>query len=116
MYSPFHWLIVVALLGYVWLLVKLAKAQALSNPIAPIQRSRLMIKTVAAWLCTAVFGLWTLGMVATSTTRPSAAPGDVSGHITDLVLDLGAPLLFALSIRWTRSLMRVWKASKVAQP
>jgi hypothetical protein len=114
--SPYHWLIVAALLAYIWLLFKLAKPKSITNPVAPNQSSRIRLtaQTVAAWLCAIIFGFWTLVLIGTSAIRPSAVPGDVSGHITDLVFDFGVPLLFALSVRWTRSMMHTWKASKVA--
>jgi hypothetical protein len=116
--SPYHWLIVAALLAYIWLLFKIAKPKSVSNPVAPIQssRSRLTVQTVVAWLCAIILGVWTLGLVATSAIRPHASPGDASGQITDLVFELGVPLLFALSIRWTRSVMRTRKVSRMAQP
>src|ERR1700682_6505044 len=117
-FSPYHWLVVAALLVYVWLLIKISKPKAVANSVFRSENphSRLTVRTIIAWLCVLIFGLWTFLMVVTSATRSSAAPGDTSGRIADLVFDLGVPLLFALSVRWTRSLMRTWKALRMAQP
>src|ERR1700730_4673174 len=116
--SPYHWLVVAAWMVYVWLLIKISKPKAVANPVfrTNTTRSRLTVQTTIAWLCALIFGLWTFLMVVTSATRPSAAPGDTSGHIADLVFDLGVPLLFALSVRWTRNVMRTWKALRMGQP
>lgn len=114
--SPYYLLIVAGLLTYLWLLVRIAKPKGVANPVIPAQRARLILQTVGAWLCAIIFGVWTFALVATSAIRPHASKGDISGQITDLVFELGVPLLFALSIRWTRIVMRTWKAFGLAHP
>lgn len=108
-YSTYHWLIVVGLLIYLWLLVKVAKPRPITQRIE-VSRGRLWSQTIVAWLCTLVFGVITFGLVISSPVRRSATPGDTAGRLGELTAQLGLPLFFALSVRWTRSLMRKWKA------
>ena len=55
---------------------------------------------------------------ATRQQRPqNESPANLENSIAYLggllLADLGVPLLFALSVRWTRSVMRKWKALRL---
>ena len=114
------WLIVAALFGYVWLLVKLAKPKAITKA-TKISKASLITQTVFAWLCTLWFGIKTLGMLSSnsylqrelifpSPRNPPPDPASVAGMWTAYVL---IPVSFALSVRWARSVMRKWRALKL---
>jgi hypothetical protein len=122
-FSALHWLIVAALLGYLWLLVKIAKPSPIATPVKD-SKPWLRAQTVIAWVCVVLFGFLTLAMVAGNANRQQRPrnpnPGDAIGSagylVGMLVGDLVVPLLFALSVRWTRTVMRKWKALKVLPP
>ncbi len=118
--SSLFWLIVAALFAYVWLLVKLAKPKAITEP-TKTSKASLITQTVFAWPCSLFFGYKTLGMLAANSSLqhellypnpgnpPRSAPfvaGMWFGYFS-------IPLLFALSVRWIRSVMRKWKALKL---
>ncbi len=105
--SGLLWLIIAALFGYVWLPVKLAKPKAIAEPTG-ISKASLIIQTIFAWPCALFFGYKTLGMLAPNSNlqRELLNPAGMRfGYFT-------TPLLFALSVRWTRSAMHKWKALK----
>jgi hypothetical protein len=118
--SGLFWLIVAAFFGYVWLLVKLAKPKAITEQ-AKISKASLITQSVLAWLCALFFGLKTLAILAPNSNvqrellnpnpgnPPYSAPF-VAGMWSAF---FGIPLLFALSVRWTRSVMRKWKALRL---
>ena len=60
-------LVVAALFGYVWLLVKLAKPKAIAEPTR-ISKASLITQTIFAWPCALFFGYKTLGMLAPNST------------------------------------------------
>lgn len=104
-YSSLHWLVVTALLGYVWVLVKVAKP-TITKPIA-ISKASLWIQTIFAWLFTVLFGLLTLGVLLGNATRQGQRSFTSGNEFLGwLISVLGIPLLFALALRWSRSLMR----------
>jgi hypothetical protein len=118
-YTPFHWLIVAALLAYLWLLVKVAKPGPITKQIKD-SKPWLTTQTVVSWLCSFLFGLLTLAMLGANANRQrpqNTNPGDLAtgvGYLVGLLIaDLGVPLLFALSVRWTRIVMSKWKTLKV---
>ncbi len=115
----FPWLIVAALFGYMWLLVKIAKPKPIVKPIK-YSKAWLIAQTALAWPLALFFGYKTLGMLAPNSNLqrqfispnrgnpPYSAPfvaGMWFGYFS-------IPLLFALGVRWTRSAMRKWKALK----
>ena len=120
-YSIYHWVIVVLLLVYLWFLVKISKPKPVIAPVTA-SRASLWVQTVASWLCSLVFGLLTLAMLGANANRQrqQPEPRDVAssaGYLVGLLIaDLGVPLALALSIRWTRSTMRKWKALKAPPP
>lgn len=100
-----HTLTVVALLGYLWLLVKVAKPKSF-KPIT-VSRASLWTQTIFAWIFTLIFGLLTLGVVIGNATKEGRKPFTSSTeYVGWLISVLGIPLLFALALRWSRSLMR----------
>lgn len=118
--SSLFWLIVAALCGYIWLLVKLAKPKAITKP-TEISKASLITQTVFAWPCALFFGYKTLAMLAPNSNLqhellypnpgnpPRSAPfvaGMWFGYFS-------ITLLFALGVRWTRSVMRKWKALRL---
>ena len=114
------WLIVGALFGYVWLLVKLAKPKAITEP-TKISKAWLIAQTVIALPCALFFGFKTLAMLAPNSNLqrellnpnpgnpPYSAPF-VAGMWTAY---FSIPLLFTLGVRWTRSVMRKWKVLRL---
>jgi hypothetical protein len=118
-YSLFHWLIVAALLVYLWLLVKVAKPRPIAKPVKD-SKAWLITQTFISWLCSFLFGFLTfgvMGMQSANKRSQNPNPGDPPsslGYLVGLLIAyLGVPLLFALSVRWTRSVMRKWKALKL---
>jgi hypothetical protein len=119
--SGLFWLIVAALFGYIWLLVMLAKPKAITEQIK-ISKVSLIVQTVIAWPCSVFFGYKTLGMLAPNSnvqrellTRSPGNPLHSAAFVAGMWFGFfTTPLLFALSVRWTRSVMRKWKASKLA--
>ena len=117
--SWFLWLIVAGLFGYLWLLVKLAKPKAISEP-AKISKAWLITQTVLAYPFALFFGYKTLGMLAPNSNLQRAFINPNPGNPTYSAAFLAGvwfgyfsiPFLFALGVRWTRSVMRKWKALK----
>ena len=114
------WLIIATLFGYVWLLVKLAKPKAIAEATR-IPKASLITQTIFAWLCASFFGYKTLGMLAPNSNlqrellnpnlrNPPYSAAFVAGMWFGC---FSIPLLFALSVRWTRSVMRKWKAFRL---
>jgi len=118
--SSLFWLIVAALFGYVWLLVKLAKPKAITNSTQSSKAS-LLTQTVFAWLCALFFGYKTLGMLAPNSKlqrellnpNPGNPPYSAAFVAGMWFGYFSLPVLFALSVRWTRSVMRKSKALKL---
>jgi hypothetical protein len=117
-YSMFHWLTVAALLGYLWLLVKIAKPAPTAKPVKD-SKAWLITQTVLAWPCAFLLGFLTLGMLGMQAQRqrpqnPNLGDSGSIGYLVGLLISiLGVPLLFALSVRWTRSVMRKWRALRL---
>jgi hypothetical protein len=117
--SSLFWLIVAALFGYVWLLVKLAKPKAITKP-TKISKPTLITQTVFAWLFALLFGFKTLSILVGNALWQhfqNPNPGNPP-HSAPFVAGvwfgyLATPFLFALSVRWTRSVMRKWKMLKL---
>jgi hypothetical protein len=110
-YSLFHWLIVAALLAYLWSLVKIAKPKPIAKPIKE-SKAWLITQTLISWLCCFLFGFLTgmLGMTANRLQRPqNPNPSDLASSVGSLV----GLFLFALSVRWTRSVMGKWRALRL---
>jgi hypothetical protein len=124
-------LIVAALLGYVWLLVKIAKPRPITQPVTE-SKVWLVTQIVIAWLCVSLsvvlfatvkwlgFGFLTLLTLGAKSSRQpfqSSNPGDtvigVGYFLAWLFVALGVPLLVAISVRWTRKVLRKWKALRL---
>ena len=106
-FSVYHWLFVVAILGYLGLLVRIAKPRPTTTPVKD-SKTWLRVQTVIARLCVLFFGVLTLMMVAGTATRQE--PQDVGdptyarGYFLGMLIgDFVVLLLFALSVRWKRS-------------
>jgi hypothetical protein len=121
-FSVFHWLIVALLLGYVWLLVKIARPRPITTPVTD-SAAWLRTQTVLSWFCTIIFGFLKLAMLALNANRQQGSesthhPKDLAGAIGFMVgylfSVLGLPLFFALSVRWKRSVTNKKKALKIA--
>jgi hypothetical protein len=121
-FSVFHWLIVAALLGYIWLLVKIARPRPLTKPVTD-SKAWLRTQTVLSWFCTLLFGFLTFGMLALnanrqhrseSTRHPEGLAGAIGFMVGYLFSVLGLPLFFALSVRWKRSVANKKKALHTA--
>jgi hypothetical protein len=113
-YSVFHWLIVALLLVYLWFLVKIAKPRPTVTPVKD-SKAWLRTQTVLAWLCSIVFGILTLSSLALQSNRqvkPSSgnAAGAIGFFVGLFISVFIIPFLFALSVRWTRSVRGKWKA------
>lgn len=99
-----HLLIVATILGYFWfLIVKVAKPKPITDG-KKSSKTILWLQVIASWVLVLAFGIYTLSLMVMMP-RHHAAPGDTSGQITDLAFALAIPFLFALSVRWARSLM-----------
>jgi hypothetical protein len=113
-----HWLIVAALLGYLWMLVKIAKPKPTTQPIKT-SKTWLIAQTAIAWTCAVLFGFLTLVMMANANRPrpqnpyPREQATSVGYFVGLLIADLGVPLLFALSVRWTRTVISKWKALRL---
>jgi hypothetical protein len=110
----FHWVFVILIIAYFWwLATRVAKPKPSTisefDRVKSPSKAVLWLQIIAAWVFVLAFGLYTLSMIVMMP-RHHAAPGDTSGQITDLVFAIGIPYLFALSVRWSRSLMAKWKA------
>src|SRR5215471_15692800 len=101
-----HLLIVAAILGYFWLLFAKVAKPKLNTSSDGVKSSKgiLWLQTIASWVLVLVFGIYGLSLMVMMP-RHHAASGDTFGQITDLVFALLLPFLFALSVRWARSLM-----------
>ena len=109
-YSLFHWLIVALLLGYLWVLVKIARPKRSTAPVK-MSKAWLTLQTALSWLCSIIFGLLALAMLAGQATRKPENVGGGPGYLVGLLIVVfGVPMLFALSVRWTRISMRKWNA------
>jgi hypothetical protein len=120
-YSAYHWLIVAALIGYIWLLVKIARPRPVTGPVTA-SKSSLAIQTVAARMCSYLFGILTFISIVMHANPKNGiqntyTPGDKSeaiAHFTGYLVGLlGVPLFFALSMRWSRN---VANKKKVLNP
>jgi hypothetical protein len=118
-YSWFPWLIIAALLVYLLLLVKIARARTIAKPIKD-SKAWLITQTVFAWLFALLFGFKTFAILLGTAiwqqfqnpnrgNPPHSAPFMIGRWIGFSL----TPLLFALGVRWTRSVMRKWKTLKV---
>jgi hypothetical protein len=121
-YSAFHWLIVAALLGYVWLLVKIARPRPHTKPVTD-SKAWLRTQTVLSWFCTILFGFLTFGMLVLNANRqqgsqnthhPEGLAGAIGFMVGYLFSVVGLPLFFALSVRWKRSVTNKKKALQAA--
>jgi hypothetical protein len=93
-------------LGYFWLLVKIARPKPLAKLVKD-SKGWLVTQTVLSWLCSFLFGFLTLWMLAAFV----VTGGWMALLPVGLLAALGVvPFLFALSVRWTRIVMRKWKA------
>jgi hypothetical protein len=118
--SSLFWLIVAALFGYVWLLVKLAKPKAITAP-TKISKASLITQTVFAWLFALFFGFKTVAILLGTALwqqiqnpnlgNPPYSAAFMAGRWFGFFV---TPVLFALSVRWTRSVMRKWRALRLA--
>jgi hypothetical protein len=90
-----HFLVVLLVIAYFWLLAKkVAKPKA-------FKPGALWLRLLA-WAWAVFFGVWVVGGLAI--TIRTTASRDTSGWITVLILSLLMPFLLALSVRWARSL------------
>jgi hypothetical protein len=120
-YSLFHWLIVAALLGYIWLLVKFARPKPFTKPVTD-SKAWLRTQTLLSWLCMLFFGFLTFAMLAlnanrqrqTEIHRPEGLPGAIGFMVGYAFSVLGLPLFFALSVRWKRNVTNKKKALEAA--
>jgi len=117
-YSVLHWVIVAALLAYLWLLVKIAKPRPTVTPVKD-SKTWLRTQTVLAWLCSIVFGILTLFSLALQSNRQvkptSRDATEALGFLVGMFISIFIiPFLFALSVRWTRSVRGKWKALKLS--
>ncbi len=116
-YSAFHWLIVVALLGYLLALVKVARSRPVSKP-GKDSKTWLITQLAIAWLGVLLFGFLALVQLAANAYRQGGLENPQPGNLVHrvgylvgwLITVLGVPLLCALSVRRARSLMHKWKA------
>jgi len=101
-FNVYHWLIVFALLLYTWLLVRIARPKAV---VTPSKRSKasLTVQTVFSWLCCMILGAITLSFLTSIAIREPQP----------IILTFILPLLFALTVRWARSITRKRKAAGV---
>lgn len=113
-------LIVAGLFGYVWLVVRIAKPRPIAKPIKD-SKAWLIAQTVIAWPFALFFGLKTFGMLAPNSNlyrqfispnpgKPPYSAALVAGMWFGYFC---MPLFFALGVRWTRSVMRKWKALRL---
>jgi len=106
----FHWLVVAGVVAYLWwLMKKVAKPKPITQPV-DMPRGTLVFQIILAWICVVVVGIWTFPWLILH----RSADDDISGRITDMILSLGMPLLFALSVRWARTLMSKWEPLKAS--
>src|SRR6267378_3081084 len=118
--SWFPWLILAALLVYLLLLVKIAKPRPILKPIKD-SKAWLITQTIFAWPCALFFGFKTLAMLAPNSNvqRELLSPNPGNPHYSaPFVAGMWSaffctPLLFALGVRWARSVMRKWKTLKL---
>jgi DMSO/TMAO reductase YedYZ heme-binding membrane subunit len=115
-HSAYHLLIVASLLAYLWFLVKIAKPRPTVTPVKD-SKAWLRTQTALAMLCSILFGILTLSMLGLNANRrvqPSSENAAESlGYFMGLLISVFMiPLLFALSVRWTRSVRGKWKALK----
>ena len=83
-YSLLHWLIVAALLGYLWLLVKIAKPRPTVKPIKD-SKAWLITQTVISWLCSFLFGFLTFGIVGMNANRQQRLQNSNSSDSASIV-------------------------------
>jgi hypothetical protein len=117
-YSVFHWLIVALLLAYLWFLVKIAKPRPTVTPVRD-SKAWLRMQTALSWLSSIVFGILTLSSLALQSNRqvkPSSGnSAEAIGFFVGMFISVFIiPLLFAVSVRWTRSVRGKWKALKLS--
>jgi len=105
--SPYVLLVAVlaAFFGYLWLLVKIARPKPLAKPVKD-SKEWLVAQTVLSWLCSFLFAFLTLWLLGVDFV--TAGWSMFSERL--LLITLVVPLLFVLSVRWTRIVMRKWKA------
>jgi len=114
----FHLVFVILIIAYFWwLATKVAKPKPITisefERVKSPSKAVLWLQIIASWVFVLALGLYTLSMMVMMP-RHHAAPGDTAGQITDLVFAIGIPYLFALSVRWARSLMAQTRKPKLA--